>query len=58
MRIVMVSGSRNRERRTARSIMAIGKGAAKAGAWWNTFFCRNSISKGAASATPTAPGCV
>lgn len=32
MRIVMVSGSRNREGRTARSIMAIGKGAAKAGA--------------------------
>jgi multimeric flavodoxin WrbA len=32
MRIVMVSGSRNREGRTARSIMAIGKGAAKTGA--------------------------
>ena len=32
MRIVMVSGSRNREGRTARSLQAIGKGAAKAGA--------------------------
>ncbi len=32
MQIVMVSGSRNREGRTARSIMAIGKGAAKVGA--------------------------
>ena len=31
MRIVMVSGSRNREGRTARSLQAIGKGAAKAG---------------------------
>jgi multimeric flavodoxin WrbA len=32
MQIVMVSGSRNREGRTARSITTIGKGAAKAGA--------------------------
>ena len=32
MQIVMVSGSRNREGRTARSITAVGKGAAKAGA--------------------------
>jgi len=41
MRIVMVSGSRNREGRTARSLQAIGKGAAKPALFQNTFFCRS-----------------
>jgi len=49
MQIVMVSGSRNREGRTARALEAIGKGIAAAAAAPKLSSCPNSNSKGAVS---------
>jgi len=54
MQIVMVSGSRNREGRTARALEAVAKGIAEAGGSSETIFLPNSISKGAASVKKTA----
>jgi len=57
MHIVMISGSRNREGRTARALEAVGKGIAQAGGTSETISCPNSNSKGAASVKKTLGIC-
>jgi len=54
MQIVMVSGSRNREGRTARMLEAVAKGIAEAGGSSETIFLPELISKDAASVKKTA----
>jgi len=54
MQIVMLSGSRNREGRTARAMAAIGKVLKKPAAAPKLSSCPNLISKGAVSVKKTA----